>query len=623
MADRYTRLYTLPENLYVAGAPLVIAAGALLKDNQTGKILAQLKYRSISDKTICAIKVVITGYDMAKDVVCRDEHQYLDLAVGRDGQWGSKEAIALSDRSARSYTAAVLAVYFDDGSSYMADGERWEPLPEQDPLDKKLWDGELAKQYKLDTTEKSAYVPMEQKDLWFCACGEINHPGERCRVCGQELGSLLYLLDVDRLREEKNERLRCEEERAAAIDAVRAAQQKKLRKTAMIAGPLTVVAAVAIVLALRSGSDSRAYASATALLESERYAEAATAFARLGDYRDSSEKAAEATDRERENAAYSKAVKLLNENKYEQAYEALTALGDYKDAPELADEAMYLRAKELLEEKDFNGAKTLFDELGTYKDSAEFAEGFVQRLTVKRFSRDDENGKPLTVEYAYDSRGVLAAETRSYPEDPELAEQTYEYTYNDMGGYTLTNKLVSRFYDKHGNYLGQSGLQLYQYEYGYYDSGAVQYCDAYTVEEEQFLWETQYDESGNEERHIEDSGEAFDYVNVYDDNGRLLRQYKYDSNGVQVGRVRCEYDETGRPTMKSIVDQQDSSKNTVIEYIYGYVYAPDAKAYEAELNAAGAKNDGTPEEETEDAEPAAEQPQGDGTPSDDSSGAQQ
>ena len=33
MAERYTRLYTLPENLYTEGAPLVIAAGALLKDN--------------------------------------------------------------------------------------------------------------------------------------------------------------------------------------------------------------------------------------------------------------------------------------------------------------------------------------------------------------------------------------------------------------------------------------------------------------------------------------------------------------------------------------------------------------------------------------------------------------
>ena len=34
MAERYTRLYSLPGNLYTPGAPIVIAAGALLKDNQ-------------------------------------------------------------------------------------------------------------------------------------------------------------------------------------------------------------------------------------------------------------------------------------------------------------------------------------------------------------------------------------------------------------------------------------------------------------------------------------------------------------------------------------------------------------------------------------------------------------
>ncbi|MEI3085222.1 MAG: hypothetical protein V8S87_04010 [Oscillospiraceae bacterium] len=99
MAERYTRLYTLPENLYTEGAPLVIAAGALLKDNQTGKVLAQLKYRSICSRPIRAIKVLITGYDMAKAVVCREEHQYLDLEIGRDEYWGSKEAVYLPDRS--------------------------------------------------------------------------------------------------------------------------------------------------------------------------------------------------------------------------------------------------------------------------------------------------------------------------------------------------------------------------------------------------------------------------------------------------------------------------------------------------------------------------------------------
>ena len=130
MAERYTRLYTLPENLYTEGAPLVIAAGALLKDNQTGKVLAQLKYRSICSRPIRAIKVLITGYDMAKAVVCREEHQYLDLEIGRDEYWGSKEAVYLPDRSVRSYSAAVLAVYYADGGSYVSDSQRWEPLQE-------------------------------------------------------------------------------------------------------------------------------------------------------------------------------------------------------------------------------------------------------------------------------------------------------------------------------------------------------------------------------------------------------------------------------------------------------------------------------------------------------------
>ena len=52
MSERYSRLFSLSENLYAEGAPVLIAAGALLKDNETGKVLAQLKLRSISDKKI-------------------------------------------------------------------------------------------------------------------------------------------------------------------------------------------------------------------------------------------------------------------------------------------------------------------------------------------------------------------------------------------------------------------------------------------------------------------------------------------------------------------------------------------------------------------------------------------
>ena len=45
MSERYAKLSHLPENLYMEGSPVIIAAGALLKDNQTGRVIAQLKLR--------------------------------------------------------------------------------------------------------------------------------------------------------------------------------------------------------------------------------------------------------------------------------------------------------------------------------------------------------------------------------------------------------------------------------------------------------------------------------------------------------------------------------------------------------------------------------------------------
>ena len=71
MAERYSRLYHLPEDLYTRGAPLVIAAGALLIDNQSGQTIAQLKMRSISPKTISSVKALVTGLDSAGKTLCQ------------------------------------------------------------------------------------------------------------------------------------------------------------------------------------------------------------------------------------------------------------------------------------------------------------------------------------------------------------------------------------------------------------------------------------------------------------------------------------------------------------------------------------------------------------------------
>ena len=59
MTENYTKVFSLEENLYTEGSPLVIKSGALYKEKNNGSIVAQLELHSVSDKPIIAVKVEI------------------------------------------------------------------------------------------------------------------------------------------------------------------------------------------------------------------------------------------------------------------------------------------------------------------------------------------------------------------------------------------------------------------------------------------------------------------------------------------------------------------------------------------------------------------------------------
>ena len=116
MSERYSKVFSLPENLYAEGAPVVIAAGALLKDNQTGRMVAQLKLRNISDCVVNAVKVKINAFDPAGTVLKGVESfSYLDLSVGKDGEFGQKKPIPLPDLTTRSFSVEILSVTHSGG----------------------------------------------------------------------------------------------------------------------------------------------------------------------------------------------------------------------------------------------------------------------------------------------------------------------------------------------------------------------------------------------------------------------------------------------------------------------------------------------------------------------------
>ncbi len=131
-----------------------------------------------------------------------------------------------------------------------------------------------------------------------------------------------------------------------------------------------------------------------ALLDAGRYNEADVAFTKLGNYKDSAEKAEEAAGKGQENTAYTKACKLLEDGSFDEAHDAFIALGDYEDAAEKALEALYQKAGKLLEDGSFDEAQALYTELGDYCDSAEKADGFVLRRVSMTTSYDESCSGP-------------------------------------------------------------------------------------------------------------------------------------------------------------------------------------------------------------------------------------
>ncbi|MDD6938781.1 MAG: hypothetical protein SOV19_01270 [Eubacteriales bacterium] len=276
MGERYSRLFALPNNIYSVGAPVIIAAGAMLKDNITGKVLAQLKLQSIGNKPIKAATVRIFPMDTAGDALGESvSYQYLDINIKRNDQFGQTVPIPLPNPSTRSFSAAVSDVIFADNTKWCSSAAAWEPLPAVEPLDKKLNDVELINQFRIEYGRLSSNFLTETKDLWFCVCGAINHESEaECCNCHNKLADLRKI-DLADIEQKKNERL----ERIALKNAA----AKKMRLKAAIAIALAVVLAVGGYFTINAIKKSKAYAQAEQLLAQGKKAEAAMAFGMIGD----------------------------------------------------------------------------------------------------------------------------------------------------------------------------------------------------------------------------------------------------------------------------------------------------------------------------------------------------
>ena len=129
MSERFARLFTAKNNLHVDGSPVIVEAGALLKDTVNKNIIAQLKFLNFGEKTISYLRVYISPLDsMNRRIGEAIAFEYLDISVPTNTEFGSKQPLLIPNASTRAFEICGCDVLFEDGSSWTCEKSQWKPL---------------------------------------------------------------------------------------------------------------------------------------------------------------------------------------------------------------------------------------------------------------------------------------------------------------------------------------------------------------------------------------------------------------------------------------------------------------------------------------------------------------
>ena len=120
MSNRYIHRYYLPQRQYIAGSPVILAAGALLEDTKLPRLVVQLKFENISPKIISALRLDIRCFAADGKETKGVGFLYKSLSIRRGYVFGQYTAIVLPDTNAYSFSAEIKYVDFHDGTRWAA-----------------------------------------------------------------------------------------------------------------------------------------------------------------------------------------------------------------------------------------------------------------------------------------------------------------------------------------------------------------------------------------------------------------------------------------------------------------------------------------------------------------------
>lgn len=401
----YIELSRLKDNLYREGCPVIVEKAGLFTNETRTVVFAVLRIRSISDKVIDSVLFDLHIFDRTnKEIEVIRDFQY-DPKAERNDVFGYEREIKIIGTQGASFSLAIRRVLFEDESVWEGSASLlYEALSPVEPLENELTEENLLEQYRRDFRNKLSkkpdaevnFIPAEYKDLWVCACGNINHKDEEiCFNCKTALSHQRdYLLNkaliADNLKEhlrleaERAEKARLEAERKAAAEKaakeeaerlaelerqrlIKEAKRKRAIRNTIIAItiPLVIAFLIYLFVLVTYIMPKNKYDSAHKLLTQGDYDGAVTLFTEVKTFQDSEDMILL--------AKYQKGVKLMKEHKYTAAISVYTEIKDYKDSELKITQCNYAIAHAYFSQGDFERCAELFLSLGDYYDAPERA----------------------------------------------------------------------------------------------------------------------------------------------------------------------------------------------------------------------------------------------------------
>lgn len=193
----YRTIFNL-ENLYLEGSPVLLQKGVLFKNTETGQSHIQIKFRNLCDKQITALKVsIVLSNNTIPDCGCI-EKQYVDVNATKNKTFGDNIPIFLDNTVASKFFAEIKEVRFIDGETWSpVDESKWQIMPAGKSIGKTFPSEEAVEEFKRTYCKAAIVEPYEYKDVWVCACGNVNKNSEtRCLSCGA-FHEKMFTIDVD------------------------------------------------------------------------------------------------------------------------------------------------------------------------------------------------------------------------------------------------------------------------------------------------------------------------------------------------------------------------------------------------------------------------------------------